>query len=78
MSRLHPLSTLTSWLPTSRRTANRRARLEIIPLEDRVVPATLSIGAGTGLVGTYFSDTNLSSMVRTRTDPGVNFTWGPQ
>jgi hypothetical protein len=75
MHRFKSPSTLTSWLPTHRRRSLRRIRPELLKLEDRVVPAS-TIGAGTGLVANYYSDANLTNLVSTRIDPGVNFTWG--
>lgn len=38
--------------------------------------ASVPASNGTGLKGQYFSDTNLSSLIRTQTDPQVNFNWG--
>jgi regulation of enolase protein 1 (concanavalin A-like superfamily) len=45
-------------------------------LEHRLVLASPVLGVGTGLVGNYFSDTQLRQLVLTRTDPTVNFQWG--
>jgi hypothetical protein len=77
MRRFSALTTLNSWLPTkrNRRPKPGRVRLELLPLEDRIAPAA-AVGAGTGLVADYYSDANLSALVRTRVDPGVNFDWG--
>ena len=57
---------------TPRRPLRRRQRPELEALEPLVL---LSTGAGTGLVADYFSDTNLTNLAATRTDPTVNFDW---
>ncbi|HEX4588388.1 MAG TPA: PA14 domain-containing protein, partial [Gemmataceae bacterium] len=78
MRPLNAPTSLHSWLPgkpTKRHRLPRRVRLELVPLEDRLSPAATP-AAGTGLVADYYSDANLSALVRTRIDPGVNFNWG--
>src|SRR5262249_42886675 len=54
--------------------AKRTRRLEIETFEDRVLPA----GTGTGLLGQYYSDPNLTNLVTTELDPTVNFNWNGQ
>ena len=47
---------------------------QIIPMT-QLYPAA-EAGTGTGLTGTYFSDTTLTNAVATRTDATVDFDWG--
>jgi hypothetical protein len=68
---------LRDWLKRFRRSRKKPAahrpkcRLELESLEDR----TLLSGAGTGLLGQYFTDETLSHQQTTRIDPTVNFNW---
>src|SRR5262249_13446545 len=71
------------WLiPGLRRAFGRRPQrpgrlpstpLAVEELERRLVPT--GPGAGTGLVGNYFSDPSLTNLALTRTDATVNFSW---
>jgi chitodextrinase len=45
-------------------------------LAKQVIPASSLQPQEYGLTGTYFSDSNLSSVSFTRVDPNVNFNWG--
>ena len=49
--------------------------LSVMQLECREVPTGLA-GIGSGLVAQYYSDANLSTLVGSRVDAGVNFDWG--
>jgi hypothetical protein len=48
----------------------------VTPTPYATAPPTSAPGNGDGLLGEYFSDTNLSNLVMTRIDPVIDMNWG--